>query len=107
MVQHAPYRMLQSNDVPDQQWKSIAMDFMTDLPISDGYDAILVVIDRLTKMSHFISCRKDLKARQFATVFMKEIIRLHRIPYHIITDRGSLFTTELWKHTTEKLGIER
>ena len=107
MVGHVPYGRLESNEVPDQPWKSIAMDFITDLPNSDGYDTIPVVIDRLTKMSHFIPCRKDLKAGQFATLFLKEIIRLHSIPRDIITDRGSLFTSELWKHTTEKLGIER
>jgi len=49
------------------------MDFITDLPKSEGYDAILVVIDRLTKMSHFIPCNKDMNARQFAKAFIKEI----------------------------------
>ena len=83
------------------------MDFITDLPESDGYDTILVVIDRLTKMSHFISCKKDLDARQFTTLFMQHIVRLHGIPRDIITDRGSLFTSGLWKQITEKLGIER
>ena len=107
VVCHVLYGMLQSNKVPEQPWKSIAMDFITDLPNSDGYDTILVVIDRLTKMSHFIPGRRDLDARQFATLFHKEIIRLYGIPRDIITDRGSVFTSELWKYTTEKLGIER
>ena len=107
VVRHAPYGMLKSNEVPDQPWKSISMDFITDLPNSDGHDTILVVIDRLTKMSHFIPCKKSLDARQFATIFLKEIIRLHGIPRDVITDRGSLFTSDLWKTTTEKLGIER
>ena len=93
VVRHAPYGMLQPNEVPDQPWKSIAMDFITDLPISDGYDTVLVVIDRLTKMSHFIPCNKNLDARQFAILFFKEIIRLHGIPRDVITDRGSLFTS--------------
>ena len=66
------------------------MDFITNLPKSDGYDTILVVIDRLTKMSHFISCTKDLDAGQFTTLFMQNILRLHGIPRDIITDRGSL-----------------
>jgi hypothetical protein len=83
------------------------MDFITDLPKSEGYDTILVVIDRLTKMSHFIPCSKDLDARQFANLFMKEIVRLHGLPHDIITDRGTLFTSDLWKETTGKLGIER
>ena len=50
------------------------MDFIRDVANSDGYDTILVVIDRLTKMSHFVPCRKDLDVRQFATLFLKEII---------------------------------
>jgi len=83
------------------------MDFITDLPKSEGYDTILVVIDRLTKMNHFIPGLKDLDARQFANLFMKEIVRLHRLPHNIITDRGRLFTSDLWKETTGKLGIER
>ena len=58
-------------------------------------------------MSHFIPCNKNLEARQFATLFLKKIIRLHDIPRDIITDRGSLFTSDLWKEITEKLGIER
>ena len=106
-VQHALYGLLQPNKVPDQPWQSITMDFITDIPESDGYDTILVVIDRLTKMSQFISCKKDLDARQFATLFMQHIVRLHGIPRDIITDRGSLFTSGLWKQITEKLGIER
>ena len=107
VVRHAPYGILQSNKVPDQPWKSIAMDLIKDLPTSDGYDTVLVVIDRLTKMSHFIPCNESLDARQFATLFLKEIIRLHGIPRDIITDRGSLSTSDLWKEITEKLGIEK
>ena len=83
------------------------MDFITDLPKSDEYDMILVVIDRLTKMSHFIPCTKNLDARQFAKLLMQNIVRLHGIPRDIITHRGSLFTLGLWKQITEKLGTER
>jgi len=83
------------------------MDFITDQPKLEGYDTIRVVIDRLTKMSHFIPCSKELDARQFANLFMKEIVRLHGLPRDIITARGTLFTSDLWKETTGKLGIER
>jgi len=107
VVRHAPHGGLQSNEAPDRPWKSIAMDFITDLPKSDGYDTILVVIDRLTKMSHLIPCAKDLDARQFANLFMREIVRLHGLPHDIIPDRGTLFTSDLWKETTGRLGIER
>jgi len=107
VVRDAPYGLLQSNEAPDPPWKSIAMDFITHLPKSEGYDTILVVIDRLTKKSHLIPCLKDLDARQFANLFMKEIVRLRGLPHDIITDRGTLFTSDLWKETTGKLGIER
>jgi len=107
VVRHAPYALLQSKEAPNQPWKLIVLDFITDLPKSEGSDTILVVIDRLTKMSHFIPCGKDLGARQFANLFMKEMVRLHGLPHDIITDRGTLFTSDLWKETTGKLGIER
>ena len=67
---------------------------------------LIVVIDLLTITSHFIPCSKDLDARQFANLFMKEIVRLHGLPHDIITDRGTLFTSDLWKETRGKLGIE-
>jgi len=107
VVRHAPYGLLQSKEAPDRPWKSIAMDFITDLPKSEAYDNILVVIDRLTKMSHFIQCSKDLDARQLANLLMEEMVRLHRILHSIITNRGTLFTSDIWKETTGKLGIER
>jgi len=107
VVRHAPYGLLQSNKAPDRPRKSIAMDLIMDLPKSDEYDTTLVVMDRLTKMSHFIPCLKDLDAQQFANLFIREIVRLHGLPHDIITDRGTLFTSDLWKDTTGKLGIER
>jgi len=82
------------------------MDFITYLPKSEGYDTILVVLDRLTKMSHFIPCSKKLGARPFANLFMKQIVRLPGLPHDIIIDRGTLFTSDLWKESMGKLGIE-
>ena len=58
-------------------------------------------------MSHLISCKKDLNARQVTKLFMQYIVRLHGILRDIFTDRGSLFTSGLSKQITEKLGIER
>ena len=97
---------MKPNEAPDRPWKSISVDFITDLPLSDGADAVLI-IDRLTKMAHLIPCTKDLDARQFQETFIKEIFRLYGLPRDIITDRGSIFTSDLWKETTKKLGIER
>ena len=83
------------------------MDFITDLPKSEGDDAILIVIDRLPKMAHFLPCTKEINARQFSELFMREIFQLHGLPKDIITDRGSMFTSDLWKETTKQPGIEQ
>jgi len=83
------------------------MDFITDLPKSEEDDAILIVIDRLTKMAHFLPCTKEMNAWQFSEHFIREIFRLHGLPKDIITDRGSIFTSDPWKETTKQLGIER
>jgi len=69
VVRHAPYGLIKPNEAPDRPWKSICMDFITDLPKSEGDDAILIVIDRLTKMAHFLPCTKEMNARQFSELF--------------------------------------
>jgi len=107
VVRHAPYGLMKPNEAPDRPWKLISMDFIMDLPKSEGNDAILIVIDRLTKMAHFLPCTKEMNARQFSELFMREIFRLPGLPKDIITDRGSIFTSDLWKETTNQLGIER
>jgi len=60
VVRHAPYGLMKPNDAQDRQWKSIFMDFITDVPKSKGDDAILIVIDRLTKMAHFLPYTKEI-----------------------------------------------
>jgi len=62
------------------------MDFITDLPKSEGNDTILMVIDRLTKMAHFLPCTKEMNTRQLSALFMREIFRLQGLPKDIITD---------------------
>jgi len=102
VVRHTPYGLLQSNKASNQLCKSIVMDSIPDRLKSEGYHTILVVIDRLTKMSHFIRCSKDLDALQFAMLIMKEVIRLHGVPHYIITDRGTLCTSDPWEETMGK-----
>jgi len=58
-------------------------------------------------MAHFLPCTKEIDGRQFSELCMKEIFRLHGLPKDIITDRGSIFTSDLWKETTKQLGIEQ
>jgi hypothetical protein len=64
------------------------MDFITHLPESHGHNAILVIVDRLTKMKHFIACKGTCDAEEVAHLFLKHVWKLHGLPKTIISDRG-------------------
>jgi hypothetical protein len=82
------------------------MDFIIDLPLSDGCDQLWVVIDRYTKMSHFIPLKKNLqKAPDLAVIFAKEFWRLHGLPSDISSGRDSRFTSAFGKSLLSSLGI--
>src|SRR6266550_2361128 len=102
------YGLLQPLDIPHQPWRSISMDFITGLPESNGYTQIWVVVDRLTKMAHFIPMVTKAKspAKDLATTFAREIWRLHGLPSDIVSDRGSVFISGFWKELMEHLGVE-
>jgi len=83
------------------------MDFITDLPESDGCDQLWVVVDRFTKMAHFIPLLKDgKKTEDLARIFGKEIWRHHGLPRDIVSDRDSRFTSKTWKVFLATLGIK-
>jgi hypothetical protein len=83
---HIPYGVLNPLPVPKRPWRDISMDFVTGLPISDGHNAIWVVIDRLTKMRHFVPCSTTVDAKELANLFVTNIFRLHGLPDSIISD---------------------
>jgi len=62
------------------------MNFVVGLPESDGFDAICVVVDRFSKMRYFISCHTTIGGQDMAKLFLREIVRLHRLPSIIISD---------------------
>jgi transposase InsO family protein len=91
--------------VPDRPWRDISMDFITHLTPSQGYDAILVVVDRLTKMRHFIPCKSTCGAEEVARLYTRYIWKLHGLPTTVISDRGPQFVAQFWKHLTKRLKI--
>ena len=101
---HRPYGLLQPLPVPNRPWSSISMDFITDLPPSEGHDAILVIVDRFTKMAHFIPCSKSISGPETANLILANVVRLHGIPDDIISDRGAPFISHFWKRLFQLLG---
>jgi hypothetical protein len=74
------------------------MDFITRLPRTlKGYDSIWVIVDRLTKVAHFIPVKTTHKGSQLAELYMAQIVCLHGVPKKTVSDQGSQFTSRFWK----------
>ena len=109
---HRPYGELRSLPIPEYKWADISMDFVTGLPESRDwngaiYDSIFVVVDRLSKMVHYVPCSKTVSAEDLAEIFMREVVRLHGIPTSIVSDRGSVFTSKFWATLCYALKVTR
>ena len=79
----APGGLLQPWPIPNAIWEDLSLDFITGLPKSKGFEAVLVVVDRLSKYSHFLLLKHPYTAKSVAELFVKEIVRLHGVPLSI------------------------
>jgi len=84
----APAGKLIPNSIPEKPWSHISADLITKLPLAQGYDSILVVVGRLTKMAYFIPTTKKTTAGGLARLFRDNVWKLHGLPESIISDRG-------------------
>lgn len=90
------FGMLIPNPIPSRPYQSISMDFIVNLPWSDGFNAIYVVVDRLTKHASFIPTTTGLNSEGFALLFVKFIVCRFGLPESIVTDRDPRWTTDFW-----------
>jgi len=91
---HARYGLLQPLQIPFAAWTSISTDFISHLPESQGHTQIMVVVDRFTKMAHFIGLNKNRTAKDVADTFVREIWKLDGLPTEIIWDMDAKFSGE-------------
>ncbi|KAG8834108.1 hypothetical protein FRC17_009540 [Serendipita sp. 399] len=101
-----PEGLLHSMPVPTWPWESIGMDFVGPFPKSKGKDYLLVVICRLTSMVHLIPTVTTATAANVAWLFLQEVVRLHRMPKTIVSDRDRKFVLTFWRELHRMMGVK-
>src|SRR5215216_6359287 len=105
-VEHQrPAGLLQPLQILEWKWDSIGMDFLTGLLTSSRVnDSIWVIVDRLSKVAHFIPVKTTYQSSKLAELYIARIVSLHGTPKNIISDRGTQFTLRFWQKVQEGLG---
>lgn len=100
-----PNGLLQPLPVADRPWQHLSCDFVGPLPMSSGFNFVLTVVDRFTKMAVFLPCTKNITSFEFAKLFVRKVYSRFGLPSTIVTDRGPQFTAMVWQSLATLLGI--
>jgi len=92
-----PFGLLVPNKVPNRPWEIISMDLITQLPESNSYNAIYVIVDRLIKRAYFILINNWFSFKDMAQLLYNKVYPLHGLPLQIISDRGVQYSAELFQ----------
>jgi hypothetical protein len=101
-----PIGELHPSETPEAPWDMISIDFIVELPESHGYDAIMCVVDSLTKRAHFIPMHTTINAEGTALLFLKKVWKHHGTPRVVVSDRGPQFIAGFTRELYKLLGIK-
>src|SRR5882724_312866 len=101
-----PAGKLMPNHIPDCHWQIISVDLITELLWSHGYDAIMVIVDHLSKCAHAIPMMSDIMASRVAQLFRDHMWKLHGLPEEVISDQGTQFVSNFMCNLSQLLGIK-
>jgi len=92
--------------IPDSRWDTLSVDFVVELPLSSGYDAVMTVVDSVSKRAHFISTYTMVTAEGAARIFLYQVWKLHGLPMCVVSDCGPQFVACFTKELYCLLGIK-
>jgi hypothetical protein len=102
-----PAGLLQPLEIPTWKWDDISMDFIVGLPHTQKKnDSIWVILDRLTKVAHFLPVKANYSVNRLAELYVDNILKLHGAPRSTVSDRGPQFTAQFWKSLHASMGTE-
>ena len=105
--QNHPSSLLQPLPIPSTPWESVSLNLIVHLPTTKrGHTAIVVFVDRLTKMAHFVATTTTIDAPGVAQLFFNEVVRHHGYPANLVSDRDARFTSKFWQTLAKLSGIE-
>ncbi|KAJ1299605.1 hypothetical protein OPQ81_003785 [Rhizoctonia solani] len=103
---HEKHHALKRLSVPSGPWEDISYDFIVKLPKCQGYDSVLVVVHRFSKMVHFIPCKETVTAEDVAQLFLQHVWKVHGAPKRTVSDRGSTFNSKFLRAFYKALQID-
>ena len=103
---HFPIGELHPLPVPSAPWETISMDFIVELPESSGHNAMIVVVDSVTKRAHFAPTLTTITASGTACLFLQHVWHHHGLPRRVVSDRGPQFVAEFTRELYRMLGIK-
>ncbi|MBW0481466.1 hypothetical protein O181_021181 [Austropuccinia psidii MF-1] len=95
-IHHKKFGLLKPLPIPNDPWICLSMDFITQLPLSNSFDSILVIVESLSKMAVFNPTMSSITSLDLAHLFIKNILSKHGLPSSIFSDRVSLFVSSFW-----------
>jgi len=105
-IRQAPVGELHPLRIPDSQWDTLSVDFVVELPLSSGHDAVITVVDSVSKQVHFIPTHTTVTAEGAARLFLHQVWKLHGLPTCVVSDRGPQFVACFTRELYRLLGIK-
>ncbi|MBW0506055.1 hypothetical protein O181_045770 [Austropuccinia psidii MF-1] len=106
-IHHQKFGLLKPLQIPSGPWNSLAMDLITQLPLSNRFNLTLVVVDGFTKMAIFIPNYGTITALELAQILISHVFSNDGLPVSIVSDRGSLFVSSFWTNLCQQLKLSR